>query len=577
MVDPRLMKELSQSRQNFIAIIILAAFGAVLAIGQAALLTEIIDQVFLQSKTLSQVTLYIVFLMAILILRSGQVWSTEFVAHRLASAMKYELRQRLVSKILQLGPVPLRQEQSGDMINALTEGIENLTDYFAKFVPGLVMAALIPLMMLLVTFHYDWLSALIMVITAPLIPIFMILIGKLAEQKNKAQWNTLSRLSAHLLDVLAGLTTLKIFNQSKKQLSILEQLSEEFRINTLSVLRIAFISALALELLATISTALIAVTIGLKLMYGHVEFWEAFFVLLIAPEFYQPLRQLGSHFHASMAGTTAADRIYEILGKPSSVEKVQQGGENFPQEWQTIEFDHVKAQYSTDRLALEDVSFVIKRGQTVALVGPSGSGKTTCLDLLLQLMVPVSGRITVGGQDLSALQETEWLKQMAYMPQMPHLFSGTVKENLRLAQSEASDEDMQKACKEANIHEFILTLPQGYDTFVGEGGFRLSGGQVKRLALARAFLKNAPILILDEATAGLDAEHEEAVAKSLAKLMQNRTVLMAAHRLGTIRNADCILYLQQGRIIEAGSHDELMGKNGAYANLVSAYQGGDVV
>jgi len=497
-------------------------------------------------------------------------WVGDSAAHNLAARIKQVLRQRLLAKIFALGPLYTMHEQSGELINTLTTGIENIEDYFAKFLPGVAMAGIIPTLILAFVLPFDWMSALLMIVTAPLIPFFMILIGQWANKLNQEQWQVLSRLSSHLLDVLQGLTTLKIFGRSREQVSIIGRLSDEFRSKTLQVLRVAFLSALMLELIATISTALIAVTVGLKLLYGKMLFTEALFVLLLAPEFYAPLRQLGSYFHAAMSGESSAARIYALLAEPLPL--VNEGNQSFSASRQiTIEFKNVGFAYH-NKLAVEGLSFVVKPGEQLAIVGASGSGKTTISRLLLRLIQPLAGKIFINGQLLDQIRLSDWRSLVAYVPQAPHLFQGTIAENVcfGLVKNRAA---IIAACKQAQADGFINELGQGYDTVIGEGGQPLSGGQAQRIALARAFLKDAPVLILDEATAGLDLATEAVLQQTMIELMRNRTVVFIAHRLSTVRQADQIIVLHNGKISERGNHQELLLLGQEYAQMTAAYRG----
>ncbi len=409
-----------------------------------------------------------------------------------------------------------------------------------------------------------------MLVTAPLIPFFMIMIGKGAEIVTHRQYKILSRLSAHFLDSLQGLTTLKLFGQSKAHAKNIEKVSNQFRDTTLSVLRITFLSALALELLATLSTAVIAVEIGFRLLYARMEFLQAFFILVLAPEFYLPLRMLGTRFHAGMSGTTAAKRIYEILDTPVAGSNEQWTGESQQSgPISSIVFENVSYTYPNETApALENINLRIDAGQQIALIGKTGAGKSTLASLLLGFVQPSSGSILV---DQSPITNSQLLPHIAWVPQRPHLFHDSIAANIRLGKPEATDKEVVEAAKAAHLHEFIETLPEKYETTIGESGARLSSGQAQRLALGRAFLKDAPILILDEPTSSLDPETESLLEESTQRLMQGRTVITIAHRLNTIFKADQIIVLEAGCILEQGTHRDLLAKNGAYAEMVQAY------
>lgn len=574
MVDKRLMKQLKHHKEQFFLLVGLGFGGGVLAVLQADFLAKIINGVFLVRLDWSGVSPWMAALFAIMLLRSGFVWLIEVTAHSLAAYIKKDIRQQILASLFALGPIYIRGQQTGELVNVLVEGIENLEPYFAKFLPQLFTAVTVPLVVLTVVFPLDFTTAIILLVTAPLIPIFMIFIGRTAEEVNKRQWETLSRLSAHFLDVLQGLTVLKIFGRSIEQIQVIHRMSSEFRDKTLSVLKIAFLSALVLELVATISTALVAVTIGLKLLYFKMDFQQAFFLLLLAPEFYLPLRQLGTHFHAGMAGSAAAERIFAILSLAKPREKMK-GEISLPHQQQMkIVFENVHYAYNDgERAALRGVSFVMKPGETVALVGASGSGKSTIASLLLSFMCPDKGNIFINGIDLANIRVEDWLSQVAFVPQSPHLFHSSVADNIRLGRENATLAEVIEAGKNAGAHEFIMNLPNGYDTLVGEGGHGLSGGQGKRLAIARAFLQDAPFLLLDEATAGLDPQNEAVIDEALHRLMQERTVLIIAHRLTTVYKANHIIVLHEGKKVEAGSHDELMKAQGLYSQLVMAFRG----
>ena len=600
-LDRRLLGCTRATRVPLALAIGLGAGGGVVIVFQAYLLSLVVSQVFLDGSTLGGVLPLLVAFLLLSLMRAGLTWGAEVAAGRVASQVKHDLRARLAAHLLDLGPVYARGERSGELANTTVEGIEALDAYFRQYLPQLALAALVPLTVLFFVFPLDWVSGLVMLLTAPLIPIFMILIGSLAENLTRRQWTSLSRMSAHFLDVLQGLTTLKLLGRSREQLQAIARISDQFRGATMGVLRVTFLSALVLEMVATISTAVVAVQIGLRLLYGHLSFQQGFFVLLLAPEFYLPLRMLGARFHAGMQGVAAAQRIFEVLETPipghadRSLAQRVAGGDpetgcgavllpgdhplpsTAPPARLDLCFSAVHYAYDDgERPALVGLSFDLPQGGAVALVGPSGAGKSTVAHLLLRFIEPDRGTITVGGRPLRDLPPAAWREKIAWVPQNPYLFHGTVAENIRLACPDASGEQVERAAHQASAHGFVEALPQGYDTVIGERGARLSGGEAQRIALARAFLKDAPLLILDEATANLDPEIEALVQEAMARLLPGRTALIIAHRLSTVYRADRIVVVDRGRLAEEGTHAGLMQRDGLYRRLVGAYGTGGV-
>lgn len=588
MIDKRLLRE-TRGVWGVLAITIgLGIAAAGLAVAQARIFSQVVAGVFMEGARLADLWKPLLWILGIILLRSSVQWLSEIAAQEAAIRVKANLRERFLRKLIQLGPLYTRGERAGELVNTAIEGIEAFEDYFARYLPQLALAGFIPFFILLYVFPKDFHTGIIMLLTGPLIPIFMMLIGKLAEKKSLQQWRALSWMSAHFLDMLQGLATLKVFGRSKDQARVIGRVSDSFREVTLSVLRVAFLSALVLEFMATISTALVAVALGLRLVYGGMLFETALFLLVITSEFYQPLRNLGLQFHASLSGVNAANRIFEVLSQaeilPGKVKEPEKKGhlkeealnpseEKIPQEID-LRFQKVFLVYEKEgEAALRDITFEVRAGEHVALVGPSGAGKSSVFSLLMGFIKPTKGEILISGISLNQLPLTQWHSEIAYVSQQPYLFAGTIEENIRLARPEALASEVLEAAQKAAAHDFIVKFPQGYQTVIGEGGARLSGGQAQRIAIARAFLKDGSLLLLDEPTEGLDAESEQVIQDSLTKLMKGRTVLMIAHRLNTVYDADRILVFDQGRIVEAGTHSELLVQQGLYARFVREYRG----
>jgi ATP-binding cassette subfamily C protein CydD len=554
-----------------LAVAIGLASGTLLIL-QAWLLARTVDAVVFDQALLQQVMPWLWGLLALFLLRAGLAWASEQAAFQAAVQVKLALREILYLKVQKLGPAWLSGERSGDIVNTLSDGVEALEAYYARYLPAMSLMALVPLAILVFVFSHDWLAGVVMVVTAPLIPLFMVLIGKGAEQRNQRQWRQLAWMSAHFLDVIQGLTTLRLFNASRREAQVVARISDDYRRGTMSVLRIAFLSSFVLEFFSTVSIAMVAVLIGFRLYWGEMDFMHGLFVLLLAPEFYLPLRNLGVQYHARMEAIGAAERIVEILATPvaepsgrlTTVADLQQTD---------IRFEAVSFRYPDGRQAAQDIDLVIRPGETLALVGASGAGKTTLINLLMGFLQPHGGRIRVGDTPLQDIDPEAWRRQLAWLPQRPQLFPGTVADNIRLGKPRAGSEALRHAAALAQAVEFIEALPQGWDTRVGEAGQGLSGGQVQRLALARAFLRDAPLVILDEPTANLDMDSETRVHAGVRTLAAGRTLILIAHRLRTVREADRIVVMDGGRIVQTGTHTELLQGTPLYRRMVNAYGG----
>jgi len=574
----RLLRQARTATLELILMVILALLGGLLTIFQAYILSRIISQVFLEGKNLSATLPWLWGLLGIILGRGLLTLGKEVSSGSAAAKVKTSLRDLLLQHLFDLGPAYTAGEHSGELSAVLVEGIEGLDAYFNQYLPQLILAALLPLMILGFVFRLDPLTGVIFLITAPLIPLFMILIGSVSQTVTRRRWMTLSRMSAFYLDTLQGLTTLKILNRSQTQVDRVSKIGEHYRSQTMKVLRVTFLSALVLELVATISTALVAVEIGLRLLYQEMAYEPALFLLVITPEFYLPLRLLGQYFHASMQGVTAARRIFELL----DTEKKGTGKGLLETEYlsrhQTegvsLELKEVTYTYpGRNRPAVENISFRCSAGQQVALVGESGAGKSTIASLLLRLIQPDEGTIIFNDQPLHSIPLHEWHNQIAWVPQQPYLFYDTLAANISLGKPRASQEEIRQAAHMAFLNEWIESLPQGYNTMIGERGYRLSGGQAQRLALARAFLVNAPILVMDEPTAYVDPQQEELLQEATFTLLRGRMVIIIAHRLPTVYQSDQILVLHEGHLVEKGKHGDLYRQGGIYYRLLQAYGG----
>jgi ATP-binding cassette subfamily C protein CydCD len=564
--DRRLWQQARTERLRLGLTVALGAVGGVATVGQALALSRAVAGAFLDGRDLAGVAPQLWGLVAWTCLRAAAAWLAEIAASRVAAQVKTALRGRLLAQMMALGPAYTRGERTGELVNTAVEGVEALDAYFSQYLPQVALAALLPVAFLVFVFPADPLSGLVLLLTAPLIPLFMILIGSLADALTHRQWAALSRMSAHFLDVLQGLTTLKLFGRSREQIAVIQQITDRHRDATLGVLRVAFLSALVLEMVGTLSTAIIAVAIGLRLLYGGMAFQPAFFVLILAPEFYLPLRLLGTRFHAGIAGVAAATRIFEVLEtslRGAEFAPNQSTGTPLPElPVPLIRLEHVSYTYpGRETPALDGVSFAIWPGEKVALVGPAGAGKSTVAALLLGFIHPAAGQISRDGDGERACP-------IAWVPQAPHLFDASVADNIRLGRPAASLAEVEAAAAAASADAFIRDLPAGYDTRIGERGSRLSAGQAQRIALARAFLLDAPLVLLDEPTANLDPHTEAGVQASVEWLLAGRAALIIAHRLNTVRQADRIIVLEHGRVVEAGAHDALLAARGAYWRLL---------
>ncbi|MDX2403397.1 thiol reductant ABC exporter subunit CydD [Streptomyces microflavus] len=539
-IDPRLVRYAQATRLFLAAVVALGLVGAALVIAQAMLIAEIVVGGFEDGLTVTELRTPLLLLATVAVGRALVAWLTELAAHRASAAVKSELRGRLLERAAQLGPRWLSGQRTGSLVALATRGVDALDDYFARYLPQLGLAVVVPVAVLARIVTEDWVSAAIIVVTLPLIPLFMILIGWATQSRMDRQWQLLSRLSGHFLDVVAGLPTLKVFGRAKAQAESIRTITSQYRRATVRTLRVAFLSSFALELLATLSVALVAVTIGMRLVHGELDLYTGLVVLILAPEAYLPIRQVGAQYHAAAEGLSAAEEIFAVL----ETEPRGTGTEDVPNSTR-LELEGVTVRHEgRTEPSLDAVSLTVEPGETVALVGPSGVGKSTLLNVVLGFAVPDEGRVRVGGRELAELDPERWRSRIAWVPQRPHLFAGTIAENVRLARPDADDAAVVAALRDAGAYDFVAELPDGERTLLGEDGAGLSAGQRQRLAIARAFLADRPLLLLDEPTASLDGETEAGIVDAVRRLAAGRTVLLVVHRPALLAVADRVVTLE---------------------------------
>src|SRR6202453_2747632 len=556
-LDPRLLRTSSAARGSLAVTVALGLPGTGLIRIQAGLLAHVLASAATGTDA-AVLAGTLIALLAVLLARAAASYGGEAAALQAAAAVKSQLRRRLTDHALRLGPSWLVRHRSGEVTTLATRGLDGLDAYFARYLPQLVLACLVPVAVLIRVGFADWISAVTIGVTLPLIPVFAILVGLHTKTTTQQQWRLLARLGGHFLDVVEGLPTLKLFGRGKPQAEVIGKVTEEYRAVTMSTLRVAFLSGFVLELAAALATALVAVEVGLRLLAGHMSYQTALLVLLLTPEAYLPLRAVGAQFHASTEGAAAARQVFEILETPvpaSADPKTLKTphthvpGRRVSLRDDTIKLSGVSLAYpGRDRQALSGVNLVIRPGDRITLAGPSGAGKSSLLALLLRFAEPTGGRIEVGGVDLASVPVGDWRRQISWVPQQPYLFTTSVAANIALGQPAATQEAIARAAQAAGAAEFIEGLPDGYATEVSERGLRLSSGQRQQIALARAFLRDAPLLLLDEPTAHLDAVSARELEQAIARLTTDRTVIQVTHSQNETRDIGRLFTLDHGTL-----------------------------
>jgi ATP-binding cassette subfamily C protein CydD len=525
---------------------------------QADQLSRIIAAVVVEGATLGAVEGALWVLLLALVLRAVLAFLRDWAGQQASIRVRSGLRAELLAKLERLGPAWCQGQRAGDVSTLLLEQVEALDGFVARYLPQMALAVGLPLIIIAFVLPQNWAVALIFLFSAPLIPLFMALVGMKAADANRRNFQALANLGAYFLDVVQGLSTLRLFQRSRGEAQRIHRVSEEFRLRTMQVLRLAFLSSAVLEFFASVSIAVTAVYLGFSFL-GELDFgyWDTpvtlqqgLFLLLLAPEFYLPLRELGTHYHARQEAVGAADRLIDLLNE---VERAPLGGTaSLPdaQAGVALALRQVSLTWPGRHDALLDgLDLSVAAGEHVAIMGPSGAGKSTLMNLLLGFQAPDSGEVTANGVPVAQLDPQCWLGAVAWVSQQTTLFPGTLRDNLMLAAPDASADALWQACRDAHADTFIAALPQGLDTRIEEGGAGLSGGQIQRIALARAFLKDAPVLLLDEPTANLDRDSERLVVAALGVLSRGRTVVTLTHRHDTAQGADRVLRLEQGRLV----------------------------
>lgn len=579
----------------------LGMISAVAMVAQAYIIATILDGVIMgqqvvpltdnaqmvsSSVSIDTYTPHFIALIALMLLRALLAYGRERASFEAGKRLRGHIRAQVMDKLTKLGPAFIKGKPAGSWASIVLEQVEDLQDFYARYLPQISLAGFIPVLILAAVFPINWAAGLILLLTAPLIPMFMILVGMGAADANRKNFSALARLSGHFMDRLKGLSTLKLFHRGDAELKVIATASEEFRSRTMSVLRMAFLSSAVLEFFAAVSIAVLAVYFGFSYL-GHLDFgyygahanissstdpqivgipfslFTGLFILILAPEFYQPLRDMGTHYHAKAQAVGAAEALITLLEHPEP-EFVGQVRIN---SIETLSADNLEVFSFDGTRLLGPLSFELKDNQRLALVGPSGAGKTSLLNALLGFL-PYKGHLLINGHELSALDLAHWRQHLAWLGQEPQLFHGTVRDNVALADPTLPDDTLWHLLAEANISDFVKAQPLGLDAPVGEQSSGLSVGQAQRIALARALGQKASLFVLDEPTASLDSQSEQAVSSALNRAMAGKMCIMVTHRLDQLDQMDTILVLDKGLIVQRGDFTTLSNTHGLFQTLL---------
>ncbi|MDA0912068.1 MAG: thiol reductant ABC exporter subunit CydD [Proteobacteria bacterium] len=596
------LKSRAHPAKKWVQLTILVSFlSGLLLIGQLYLLAHICYAAYIEKLSNIELISYFVAIIAIVFMRAGLSWLKEVVSFRAAAKVKEQLRQDVIAHINQLGPVKSGELSSGDLISAAMEQVEGLNNFLMYFLPQMTLAGLMPLAILIFVFPQSIVCGIILLVCAPLIPLFMMLVGWGAESENQKHFQTLARMSSAFLDTLHGLATLRLFNRAQSHAQKIFEYSDDYRVKTMKVLRIAFLSSAVLEVFSAASIALVAIYLGMGFInsanvdtvwwsFENMTLQGGLFILLLAPEFFLPLRELSTHYHAKTEAMGAALELQKIfaLSKHEDVqgendeqgkksEKCEKGEKRLIRDLpmiDSIQFNHLSFCYANkSKNALNNICFEVKHKQKIAIVGASGAGKTTILNLLMQFMHAKDEDITINHDlPLNRIDEKLWLSRISWLGQNAGLFKGSIRYNLQLADANAQDDALWHALKLAHLDQEVSAFPDKLATEIGEQSIGLSGGQAQRLALARAYLKPCELLLLDEPTASLDKENERLIMHSLLNNWQNKTVIMLTHRLQFLSEMDHIIVMDEGRIVQQGRLEELLQDQSSYFYALYRHQ-----